>query len=132
MRYVLDASAIVEHLEDRAGARKVEALLMAAKGGMAEIFVSVVNWGEAFHSFWQRRGYEETSTVFARLLRTPIAVVDATRQSAEGAAAIKAQFAVPYADGFAVQLALEKKARLVTADSDLERVKDRVKLVRLR
>jgi predicted nucleic acid-binding protein len=132
MRYVLDASAIVEHLEDRPGAAKVEAILVAAKRDMAQIFVSVVNWGEAFHSFWRRRGYEETSAVFARLLRTPLILVEAARNDAEAAAAMKARFAVPYPGGFAAQLAMAKKARLVTADTDFERIKEQIRLVRLR
>lgn len=132
MRYVLDASAIVELLEDRPGAQKVEALLLASKAGRDEIFMSVVNWGEAYHSFWRRRGLDETAAVFSRLLRAGIILVEATRYDAERAAALKARFAIPYADSFAGQLAVERRARLVTSDGDFERIKEQVKLVRLR
>ncbi len=132
MRFVLDASALITYLEDREGAAKVDALLNEAQQSGVEIHMSVVNWGEARHNFWRRHGEALAMEAFGRVIRLGIQLVDATRERAELAATLKIRNALPYADGFAAGLAMEKKARLVTSDSDFERVKDQVKLLRLR
>ena len=52
-RAVLDASALISFFEDRSGGEVVEKLVAESVAGKAELFMSVVNWGEAYYSIWR-------------------------------------------------------------------------------
>jgi PIN domain nuclease of toxin-antitoxin system len=49
-RIVLDASALISFFEDRSGSELVEKLVTESVSGKADLFMSVVNWGEAYYS----------------------------------------------------------------------------------
>ena len=56
-RAVLDASALISFFEDRSGGEVVEKLVGESVAGKAELFMSVVNWGEPVsYSAWRARG----------------------------------------------------------------------------
>jgi predicted nucleic acid-binding protein len=52
----------------------------------------------------------------------PISFVEATPQRALHAAEVKAKYKLYYLDSFVAALAIEKKAMLVTSDSDFRRL----------
>lgn len=122
-RYVLDANALIGFFEDRAGtAGKIEHLLAEALGWDSPLFMSAVNWGEVFYITWRRHGEAKAREIEASLHEMPILVLSADRERASRAAALKQNHGLGYADAFAAELAIERDARLVTADPEFERV----------
>jgi predicted nucleic acid-binding protein len=124
-RYVLDANALVGLFEDREGtAGKVERLLEQALRQDLPLLMSAVNWGEVFYVTWRRHGEASAHEAEAKLREMPIAVIDANRERASRAGAIKQKHSLGYADAFAAELAIERGAWLVTADPEFSKVGD--------
>ena len=130
-RYVLDASAVIAYVDEKPGAEKVETLIRKARDGQIRLFMSVVNWGEAYQVFWRDHGRTAAEEELIRLDRLPIAIVDADRPLTKAASSLRVRYALPYADGFAAALAIAQSGILVTTDSDFERVKREIRLYRL-
>jgi predicted nucleic acid-binding protein len=120
---VLDANALVGLFEDREGtAGKIERLLEQALQKEVPLLMSAVNWGEVFYVTWRRHGEARAHEAAAKLREMPIAVIDADRERASRAGALKQKYALGYADAFAAELAIERGAWLVTADPEFSKV----------
>jgi predicted nucleic acid-binding protein len=116
-RYVLDANALIGLLEDRAGtAPRVRRLFEGAFRSGLPLLLSAVNWGEVFYIVWRRHGQENARAAEAKLRQLPILVIPADLDRATRAASLKQKHNLGYADAFAAELAIERGARLVTAD----------------
>ena len=118
-RVVLDASAVMNFLEGRPGAEKVEQLFEQAIEGKAELLMSIVNWGEVYYSIWRTKGIERAESALASLAQLPIDLVCPDMELTKIAAQFRAENKLPYADCFAAALAVDRKAILATADKDL-------------
>jgi predicted nucleic acid-binding protein len=127
--YVLDASALMTFFENRAGAGKVEALLVDAADAERPLAMSVVNWGEVYYAIWRVQGEKAATAKLQQIAQLPIQVLDVDMELAKLAASLKAQHHLPYADCFAAALAQARKATLVTSDKDFERVKTALKIL---
>jgi len=121
-RYVLDANGLLAFLEGRSGAEKVRHLLTEALRRETPLLMSAVNWGEVFYIAWRRHGEAQARKTEADSLQLPIVIVEADRERATHAAALKQKHGLGYADAFAAQLAIESGAWLVTADPEFEKV----------
>lgn len=128
-RIVLDSSALMTFFENRPGAEKVEELLQLAIDGKRELYMSVVNWGEVYHSVWRVKGPGVALKVLADIAQLPIELVDADYALARLAAEFRAQDKLPYVDGFAAALASNRKASLLTSDSDFARVEKKLDIL---
>ena len=127
--YVLDASALMTFFENRAGADKVEALLIDATDAQRPLAMSVVNWGEVYYAIWRAHGEKAATTKLQEIAQLPIQVSGVDMELAKLAASLKAQHNLPYADCFAAALAHGRKSALVTSDKDFERVGSLLKIV---
>jgi predicted nucleic acid-binding protein len=116
--FVLDSFAIMSLLEEEPGADQVEALLQRARTGRAEVWLCVVNYGEALYIIERERGLEAAQRASATIQEWPIRLVDADRPLAHAAAHFKARFAIAYADAFALALAQAQGAKVVTSDPE--------------
>ena len=128
-RIVLDSSALMTFFENRPGAEKVEELLQLAIDGKRELYMSVVNWGEVYHSVWRAKGPGVALKVLADIAQLPIELVDADYALAKLAAEFRAQHKLPYVDGFAAALAAQRKAALLTSDSDFSHVEKKLDIL---
>ena len=128
-RVVLDSSALMTFFENRPGAGKVEELLQLAIDGKRELLMSVVNWGEVYHSVWRAKGPGVALKVLADIAQLPIELVDADYNLAKLAAEFRAQHKLPYVDGFAAALASNRKASLLTSDSDFSHVEKKLDIL---
>ncbi|HVH70678.1 MAG TPA: type II toxin-antitoxin system VapC family toxin [Candidatus Dormibacteraeota bacterium] len=128
-RIVLDASAVMTFFENRPGAQKVEELLQLAMDGRRELFMSVVNWGEVYHSVWRSKGPGVALKTIAEIAQLPIELVDADYDFTKRAAELRAQHKLPYVDCFAAALALNRRAALSTSDSDFAQVEKQVTIL---
>lgn len=127
--YVLDASALMTFFENRAGADKVEALLIDAADAGRRLAMSVVNWGEVYYAIWRAHGEQAANAKLQAIAQLPIQVFDVDMELAKLAASLKAQHNLSYADCFAAALAQARKATVVTSDKDFERAGTAIKIL---
>jgi predicted nucleic acid-binding protein len=120
-RFVLDANALLDFLENGPAAEKVGRLLQCASQ-QQPLLVSVANWGEVFYLSWQRVGEERARQALAQLSRFPISIVSVDLPQALKAGEIKALHHIPYVDCLAAALAMLNQSTLVTADRDFEKL----------
>ena len=116
--YVLDASALFALLQKKPGAAKVNELLKDAIRKRSQIFMSAVNHGEVYGAILREYGQDRARATMSAVNPLPIEIEDVTSQRAFHAAEVKAQYKLYYVDSFAAALALERKATLVSSDSD--------------
>jgi len=120
--YVLDASALLDLLENGPGAGRTEYMLKEAERLGNPLLASVVNWGEVFYLSWQRHGEQTARDTMADLSRLPIRVVSVDLPQVLKAGELKALHKIPYVDCIAAALAVEQRATLVTSDRDFEKL----------
>ncbi|MGD0760506.1 MAG: type II toxin-antitoxin system VapC family toxin [Candidatus Sulfotelmatobacter sp.] len=120
--YVLDASALLDLLENGPGAGRTEYMLKEAERLGNPLLASVVNWGEVFYLSWQRYGEQTARDTMADLSRLPIRVVSVDLPQVLKAGELKALHKIPYVDCMAAALAVEQRATLVTSDRDFEKL----------
>jgi predicted nucleic acid-binding protein len=128
-RIVLDASAVMTFSANRPGAEKVEQLIQLAVDGKRELLMCVVNWGEVYYSVWRDRGPGFARQILAQIAQLPIHLVPADIELARHAAELKANFNLPYVDGFAAALAFARKAPLATSDKDFAHVEKKLDIL---
>ncbi len=128
-RIVLDASAVITFSVNRPGAEKVEQLIQLALDGKRELLMCVVNWGEVYYSVWRDQGPGFARHILAQIAQLPIHLVPADVELARQAAEFKANFNLPYVDGFAATLALHRKASLATSDKDFEIIEEKLHIL---
>jgi predicted nucleic acid-binding protein len=117
-RIVLDASAVMAFFENRPGAEKVQDFIRLGVEGKRQLLMSVVNWGEAYYSTWRTKGPGVAQHFLEEFAQLPIQLIPADVELARQAAEFKANFNLPYVDGFAAALALQRNAVLATSDKD--------------
>lgn len=129
IEYILDASALIRYLDGEAGGQRVEEIISACASGQAGVCISAVQWGEVAGNLRKRFGASTEATVMASLLPSKASIVSVTGDRAIRAAALKVDRNLAYADGFAMDLALESSDRiLVTADYGFKAVDDLAKI----
>lgn len=119
---MLDSFALLAYLGGEGGAETVEDTLQACDEGEAEGFLSIINLGEVLYITERERGLQEAQKAVAAIDELPLQVIDADRSRTFAAAHVKAHLAVSYADTFAVSLAQDIEARVVTGDPEFEKV----------
>jgi len=116
--HVLDASALYRYLTDEPGAAIVADVLKNASSASPQVIMSVVNWGEVYHTLVKRIGLVKTDKLMRELLeRVPLSLVGITQSDAERAARLKGQYNLPYADAFAAAITTAQHV-LVTAGTE--------------
>jgi len=120
--YVLDSFALLAYLQDELGAVQVTRVLDSGQAKEAAVWMSIVNLAEVLYIVERKHGLDKTLETIGTIDKLPLQVVDVHRTRAFSAAHIKAQHALSLADAFAVALAKEKNALLVTGDPEFEAV----------
>jgi len=127
-RYVLDSYALIAYGREEKGAEAVAEIIDDGLHERAELYLSVINWGEIYYitlrNFDRKRAelYKET------IARYPIIIVEANKELTLQAAEIKAYNKMSYADAFAAALAKTKKAILVTGDKEFKSLENEIKI----
>lgn len=110
-------------LQDEAGASQVESYLQQAQvQGEQKCFVSLINLGEVYYQIYRKKGAGRADSFWDDALRgvIPLSVVEVTRKRVLESSRLKARFPIAMADAFAIQLALEMQAPLMTGDPEIE------------
>ena len=127
-RYVLDSYSLLAYAEDEKGADAVEDILTKALDNQAEIFLSVINWGEMYYIALREGGKERAELYRETFARYPITIVEANKELTLQAAYYKANYKISYADAFAAALAKNRKAVLVTGDKEFKSLENEIKI----
>lgn len=123
MSVCLDAFALMAWLQNEPGADEVDVFLRGASGQEdKKCFVSLLNLGEVYYQLARKRGVQRADSFWDEALRgvIPLSVVEVTRKRVLESSRLKARFPIAIADAFAIQLALEMQAPLVTGDPEIE------------
>jgi predicted nucleic acid-binding protein len=132
---VLDSWALIAFFENEPAAEQVEVLLAKAESGTHKLLLSVVNWGEIYHSTMRENSQEVAERTVKEIagLAIEIVGVDGTNLDYVRQAAIyKATRKLSYADAFAAALAKMRNADLVTGDREFRQVEDEIDISWLR
>jgi ribonuclease VapC len=105
-------------LRKEAGAPRVREVLRDAEAGRAQVWVCIINYGEALYVAEREDGLKATQEAVLAIDSLPVGVVEVDRKLTFAAAHIKATMPVSYADAFAIALAIEKGGRVVTGDPE--------------
>ncbi len=116
--YVLDSYAMLAYFRKEAGGEIVEKILLEAAAGKHELFMACINAGEIFYMAYRKDGADKAALVWKALQQFPIKITDADLQFTHKAAYIKARYSLSFADAFAAALAINKKAVLLTGDTE--------------
>lgn len=127
--YVLDSFAVLAYFQAETGGVKVKDILKEASTGKASAFLSVLNLGEIIYIIERRLGRDTAEDTLGDILRLPIQLAEAGMDRVLDAAHIKALHAISYADAFAVSLARELNATVVTADPEFNKVQSLVNIL---
>jgi predicted nucleic acid-binding protein len=114
--HVLDANALYRFLTGGPGADIVNRLFKEARYAERPLRMSVINWGEVYHTIAKVEGFAETARIMNRVKLLPLAVLDAGEEVTAKAAQLKAGHGLPYADCFAAATTTKDEV-LVTSDA---------------
>ncbi len=95
------------------------------------LFISAINLGEVFYILRKTSTEESALRLIAKVAGLAV-VVEVSSETAIQAAELKYRYKLGYADSFAALLAIERKATLVSADPDFEKIGKSLKWMKLR
>ena len=118
---VLDSWAVLAWLQDEPAGQAVAALLDRAAQKRIEAHWSSISAGEVYYQLVRRLGLETAESFWRQATRgeLPLRLHVPTHARVRRAAQLKARLPIAYADAFALALALELRAPLVTGDPEL-------------
>ncbi len=128
-KYVLDSYSLISYMEGEKGAEKVAGIIKQGLMNKAEIFMSVVNWGEIYYIILREQGKEIASLYLKTIDRYPIKIIEVNKSLTLEAANFKAFHKMSYADAFAAALAKVQKAKLVTGDKEFKSLEKNIKII---
>jgi len=120
--YVLDSFALLAYLEDERGAAIVREVLEYGKKHAGSVRLSIINLGECLYVIEREQGLDAAHKALAAVEQLPVEIAIADRKHTFAAAHIKAQYKVSFADAFAIALAQESAATVVTGDPEFKEV----------
>lgn len=97
---------------------------LLSSAARAEMLLSlvIINYGEVLYIIQREQGERAALQTVESLDNLPIVVVEASRDLTFAAARVKAQYRVSYADAFAIALAQQTRAMVLTGDPEFRSV----------
>jgi len=127
--FVLDSSAVLRYIDDEAGADRVGEIFKECLHQKSKMRISALQWGEIAGQLRKHLGAATATRVLETLLPIELDIVAATGDRAVRAATLRLERKISYADGFAIDLAMDSAEHiLVTADYDFKVVADLVSI----
>jgi ribonuclease VapC len=127
---VLDSWALIAFFEDEPAADAVEELLDQAGREKHRLFMTAINWAEVYYNTMREVSQAAAEQHAQAIANLPIEIVGVgdDLKLARQAAIYKATYRMSLADAFAAALAKEKKAELVTGDSEFKALEKEIKI----
>ena len=131
-QYVLDAWALLAMLQgEEPAATRVGQLLRASEQQEATLLLSMINLGEVYYRTGRRIHRAAAAEALKEIRRLSLTIVPTTDDLVLAAADFKMEYAISYADAFAVALADRSGATLVSGDPDFDPLLGRIKIEKL-
>ena len=126
---LFDSYAILKFYQDEDGADEVEKLLISSRRGDLMSYISEINLGEVYYKTIRRLGLTSARNYLEQFFELPVQVIPPSSDVILSASEIKAEYAISYADCFAVATALKVEASIITGDPEFKKVGHLVKIV---
>ena len=127
--FIFDSYTLLKFFQKEKGYEKVIRLLEEIrKTGVAK-YINAINLGEIIYSTKKEFGDQKKLEVLANIERLNFTILPISNDLIFQAAEYKAQYAISYADCFALASAVEHKAILVTGDPEFKKVEHLVDIV---
>jgi ribonuclease VapC len=127
--FIFDSHALLKFFQKEKGYEKVVHLLEEIRKTGAVKYISAVNLGEIIYSTKKEFGDQKKLEVLANIERLNFTILPIPNSLIFQAAEYKAQYALSYADCFALASAVEHKATLVTGDPEFKKVEHLVNII---
>ena len=118
--FILDAWALLAHLDNEPGAERVRDVLVSAERDECTTGMSLINVGEVAYIIERERGLPWVHDTLVTIRSLPIALLPVDERVVLSAAHIKANYRLSYADAFAAATAKLWHGRLLTGDPELK------------
>ena len=125
---LFDSHAILKYSQDEKGADVVEQFLQKSQKGGLKAYMSEINLGEVYYQTIRKIGHQPAREYLERLTQLPFEIISPSSALIMQASEIKAQYAISYADCFAVATALRYTAAIITGDPEFKKVENLVKV----
>lgn len=128
-KYVFDSYALIAFFEQETGADIVEKALKEISTNKAQGWLTIINWGEIYYITFRSYGEAKAKETLEWIESTSLILIEADKLLTWEAAKLKAKYSIAYADCFALALAKQKEAELLTGDPEFKKVKENVKII---
>jgi len=126
--YVFDSHALLAFFQGEPDAETVEIILRQSHAESFNIFISLINLGEIIYLTKRRFGDEKKIELLSRIYQLGFKIIPVSDALVFQAAELKAQYALSYADCFALACAINHSAVLVTGDPEFKSVEHLVSI----
>ena len=120
--HLFDSHALLAFFQREPGSEIVERILRSSYSSSSDLFISLINLGEIVYLTKRRFGDEKKIEVLSRIYQLRFKVLSIPDSLVFQAAELKAQYALSYADCFALACAINHSAVLVTGDPEFKSV----------
>ena len=127
--FIFDSHALLKFFQKEKGHEKVTHLLEEIRYSGGAKYVNAINLGEIIYSTKREFGDQKKLEVLANIERLNFTILPIPSPLIFQAAEYKAEYALSYADCFALASAVEYKATLVTGDPEFKKVEHLVNIV---
>ena len=127
--FIFDSHALLKFFQKEKGYEKVFHFLEEIRKTGATKYINAINLGEIIYSTKKEFGDQKKLEVLANIERLNFTILPVPNNLIFQAAEYKAQYALSYADCFALASAVEHKATLVTGDPEFKKVEHLVGIV---
>jgi ribonuclease VapC len=127
--FIFDSHALLKFFQKEKRHEKVAHLLGEIKQTGVAKYINAINLGEIIYSTKREFGDQKKLEVLANIERLNFTILPIPNNLIFQAAEYKAQYALSYADCFALASAVEYQASLVTGDPEFKKVEHLVDIV---
>lgn len=120
--FIFDSHALLKFFQKEKGYEKIDNLLREIDKIKAVKFINAINLGEVIYSVKREFGDQKKLETLANIERLNFTILPVPNSLIFQAAEYKAQYSISYADCFALASAIERKAAIVTGDSEFKKV----------
>ena len=124
--YILDSFALLAYLQGETGMERVQSVLADAEKNRCHVYVCIINLGEVLYIVEREQGLVKAHETLGAIQQLPIEMVSVDNQTVLDAAHIKANYALSYADAFAVVCGQKLGGIILTGDKEFESVEESV------
>ncbi|MCI0474584.1 MAG: type II toxin-antitoxin system VapC family toxin [Ignavibacteria bacterium] len=121
-QYILDTSALLTYIEDEDGADKVDALLIEAENGEADIYIAFISITEVYYITLQEKDEIEALRRVILIQRLAVKIVESYEAINLAAGKLKAINRISLADSYIAAVCRAYSGTLVHKDPEFEKL----------